>query len=102
MQCVGELGYHNTSITIKNDQEPALKALINRVVHQRTAQTLLQESPVGSSQSNGSIENAVDTVEAQIRKGRLALEHNYMYKIFVSHAITPWLVKHSGFAYPDF
>ena len=66
LQCVAELGYQNAPISVKNDQEPALVSVIRSVVNKRSARTLLEESPTGSSQSNGSIESAVSNIEGQI------------------------------------
>ena len=94
---IHEIGYSTVHICLKNDQEPAIKAVIEHLRSQRTAQTLVEESPVGSSQSNGSIESAIGEVEAQIRTGRLALENNFMVTIQIHHPIIPWLVMHSGF-----
>ena len=102
LQSIGEFGCNNVPIYVNNDQEPALKAVIEKVIAQRTAQTFKQESPVGSSQSNGSIESAVAESEAQIRTGRLAMEHNYMHRIPINHQVVPWLVRHSGFCLSRF
>ena len=98
LQCIGELGYANVPICVKNDQEPAIKCVTDAMINARAAQTIKEESPVGSSQSNGTIENAVGESEAQIRTGRLALEHNFMHRIPINHPIVPWLVKHCSFA----
>ena len=63
MKCIRELGYHATPICIKSDQEPAIEAVNQQVIATRTAQALIEHSPEGSSQSNGSIENAVADIE---------------------------------------
>ena len=97
LDCVAELGYSNHTIYIKNDQEPALQAVIQGVVRGRPAPTLLEESPVGSSQSNGSIENAVSLSERGVRKLRIALENRYKVKIPINHDVITWLVLHQGF-----
>jgi len=98
MQCIKEIGYSTTPISIKRDHEPAIEAVNQQVIANRTAQTLIEHSPVGSSQSNGSIENAVAEAEGQIRTGRLALEQNYGVRIPINHPIIPWLVMYAGFA----
>ena len=97
MRAIQECGYSSVPVCLKNDQEPSIKAVVEHVREQRSAQTLVEESPVGSSQSNGSIESAICEVEAQIRTGRLALETNFRVKIPIHHPIIPWLVKHSGY-----
>ena len=73
-RAIMECGYTFSPICIKSDQEPAIKAVIDKVREQRAAQTLVEESPIGSSASNGSIEAAIGQVEAQIRVARLASE----------------------------
>ena len=96
-RAIMECGYTFSPICIKSDQEPAIKAVIDKVREQRAAQTLIEESPIGSSASNGSIEAAIGQVEAQIRVIRLALENNFMVKIPVMHPVMPWLVAHACF-----
>ena len=63
MNCIAETGYTNFKIYIKKDQEPAIQSVIQIVVASRDAPTLLEESPVGSSASNGDVENAVQAME---------------------------------------
>ena len=63
-------------ITLKSDQEPAIKSVINNVINSRNKHTKLEHSPVGDSQSNGSIENAIRKVEGQIRLLKLQLENH--------------------------
>ena len=81
LDCAAELGYSNTTIYLMNDQEPALKAVIDGVILVRSAPTLIQESPVGSSQSNGSAENSVSISERGVRKLRIALETRYKCRL---------------------
>ena len=102
LDCIAELGYAHHTVYLKNDQEPAIQSVIQGVVQGRSAPTLLEESPVGSSQSNGSAENAVSCSERGIRKLRIALEDQYKLKIPLEHNIIPWLVQHAGFAYNRF
>ena len=60
-------------------------------------ETLLEESPKGSSQSNGAVEIAVQHAQSRVRSLRLALEQNYGVKIPIDHPIIPWMCLHSGF-----
>ena len=52
-----------------------------------------QESPVGSSASNGVIERGVQTVEGQIRVIKNALEERMNVKIPGAHNILAWMVE---------
>ena len=62
------MGDNEGQIIVKNDQEPSIQFLINDFVKAREdGQTVLEESPVKSSGSNGIIERGVQGVEGQIR-----------------------------------
>ena len=50
-EAVKELGFENHPVMLKDDQEPAIKAVADAFCKNRHAQTLLEESPVGSSGS---------------------------------------------------
>ena len=102
LNCIAELGFANYTIYLKNDQEPAIQSVIQGVVKGRAAPTLLEESPVGSSQSNGSVENAVSQSEKGVRKLRIALENRYKRKVPLDNDVIPWLVIHQGFVYNRF
>ena len=74
LECIAELGFSNSTIYLKNDQEPAVKAVIQGVINRRSASTLIEESPVGSSQSNGQAENAVSIMGSGIRLHHYAFD----------------------------
>jgi hypothetical protein len=94
---LNELGYEGVDVTIKTDQEPAIKDLVNEVVKLRsTARTMKEESPFGSSASNGVIERGVQTVEGQIRVIKNALEERLNIKIPGTHNILSWMVEFAG------
>ena len=60
---------------IKHDQEPAIKDLVKEIARKRAlGRTISEESPVGSSASNGLAERAVQSVEGQIRVIKSALQ----------------------------
>ena len=102
LDCIAELGFANTTVYLKNDQEPALKAVIQGIIARRAAPTLLEESPVGSSQSNGPAESAVSIIGDGIRKLRIAIENKYSIVLPVNSNITAWLVLHAGFVHNRF
>eukprot|EP00973_Karenia_brevis_P009811 1326112-Karenia_brevis.AAC.1 len=101
------LGYGWTKVVIRSDQEPALvdvkedlrrarweefEHVMEQVEATRKARTeiikqelgpvtLLQESPVSESQSNGAAENAIRHVQGQFRTLKSFLEDNIKEKI---------------------
>ena len=91
---IKEIGCSKGVIVTKSDQEPAMKAIVDGIVKQRAADGLEtnvgkledqpeetlqtravpENSPVGSSQSDGVVERAIQSLEAQMRVMRDALE----------------------------
>ena len=94
-----EIGVEGADIVFKSDQDNSIKDLLNKVAARRSAKskmektdgppvdllscqpcgqeavrrTIHESSPVGSSQSNGFIERAIQAVEGQIRTMKLDL-----------------------------
>ena len=88
------LGYKK--MILKSDQEPAIMALKESVKRERDEDIVMEESPVGESASNGSIENAVRNVQGQVRSMRDALETRYQIKINGESSCIPWMVRHAA------
>ena len=67
-------------MVLKSNQEVALgKVLRNAKIHRGdNTQTMLEQSPVADSRSNGFIERAIQTVEGQIRTMKSALDRYSM------------------------
>ena len=82
-----EIGLEGASVVFKSDQENATTSLLNNIAARRSAESKLEAaaevateartihelSPVGSSQSNGFIERAIQDEEGQIRTIKLDL-----------------------------
>lgn len=71
---IKELGLEGNDIVLKTDQEPAIVSLVGEIARRRTANTFPEHSPVSSSQSNGYVERAIQSVSGQIRIMLDALE----------------------------
>ena len=69
---------------------------------QRIDETLLENSPVGDSRSNGIVERAVQSVAEQIRVLRAALEAKLKAKVPVIHPVICWLIEHSADALNEY
>jgi len=83
-----EIGYTGASLIVKSDQEPAITALVNDIAMRRTpAKTIIEQSPVGSSQSNGIVERAIQSYEGMVRVIKGGLEDRWDAKIPDGHAI---------------
>eukprot|EP00973_Karenia_brevis_P068453 9520545-Karenia_brevis.AAC.1 len=63
------------------------------VCAKRGAKTVPVNSPVGDSQSNGRVENAIGRVQAGIRTLKHATESELKTLISTGHPLFPWLVE---------
>lgn len=71
---VKEIGLEGAPMVAKTDQEPAIFSLVGEISKRRSAKTFPEHSPGASSQSNGYIERAIQSVSGQIRVMLEALE----------------------------
>ena len=88
------LGYKE--VVIKTDNEPAMITLQQEIKSKRSDRTILENSPVGESQSNGVAERAVKTVTTQVRIMRLALQARTGVSFSSLHPVTVWMVNHAA------
>lgn len=86
-------------IIFKSDQEKALVTIIQAVAEELRrdgATVVLEQSPVGESQSNGVAERQVQAVEDLIRTMRGALMHRLQCRIVATRPLFHWLVCHAA------
>ena len=89
-----ELGLEFSDVVVRSDQEPSIVDLVSEVARVRApAKTIPEQSPVGSSQSNGVAERGIQSVEGQVRVLKDALEFRLGVKIPADHDIIAWLVE---------
>ena len=100
MAFLKEVGCEVGDVTAKSDQEPAIKSIVEDVGKLRAAaggwRYVVENSPVGSSASNGVVERHVQTIQQQSRVLKSALESRWGVKIPTLHAVVPWLVEYAG------
>ena len=58
--------------------------------------TGVENSKVGDSDSNGTIERAVQDVEQQVRVLRAALEARINRRVRINEAVVPWMIRHAA------
>ena len=90
---------HHGELTLKTDQEPAIRALFESAVRSasRQVQQIVPEaSSVGESQSNGLVEQAVQELEKQIRCLKLKLEDSLGCLSNCSSPTMAWIVDDSA------
>ena len=65
---IEEFGYGGAPVRIKADQEPAIVDVQRAVIAKRgNAPAILVKSPVGDSQSNGQVENAIKNIRNMVK-----------------------------------
>ena len=84
-------------LVLKSDQEPALQDLAKAVKENFAGDIIPEVSPVGESQSNGSVEAGIKSVGGMIRTLKSAMERNYKIKLKKEHPIMAWIVEHAGY-----
>ena len=93
-----EIGADTGDITLKRDQEPAMKAVLSEVSRHRAAagggRTVIEHSAVVDSKGNGVVERAVKSIEEEIRVARSALEMRIGVKIEPEHAVMAQLIEY--------
>ena len=95
---VRELGDQEGRILVKTDQEPAIKTWLNDMIAARPdGRTIVEESPVQSSGSNGRAERAVQTLEGQIRILLLSLERRLGQRVDAKEPIVSYMPEYAAY-----
>ena len=101
MEFMAECGCQSGDVIVKTDQEAAIKYLVKDIVLERGdekgCRTIVEESPVGSSGSNGVVERAVQAVEGQIRVMKLALEDRIGLEVKADSCIVTFMAEYGAY-----
>ena len=98
LELIAEAGDANQRIMVKTDQEASVKALIEDLVAQREeGRTIVEESPVQSSGSNGVVERAAQSIEGQIRVVLMALEEKIGRQLDPEEAVVTFIPEYSAY-----
>ena len=92
------VGLQEDRVVAKSDQEPSVVEVIREVVDGRQAAhgTAVESSAVGESDTNATVERAIQDVEGQIRTLRAGLEARLREKVHIRDPVVPWLIRHAG------
>jgi hypothetical protein len=98
LEFIRQCGDEATDITIKTDQEPAIKFVVEEIVKARQKdRTHLEESPVGSSGSNGVVERKVQGIEGQLRTMLSALEGRLGVGIDAKEKVVVFMAEYAAY-----
>ena len=94
-------GLDNCMLVVKSDQEPAIRELQEEIARQRRSEgavgTIIENSKVGDSSTNGRTERAIQEVGGMLRTLKFALEERTGGEtIGLAHPIMPWAAKHAS------
>ena len=91
-------GLKNERIVFKSDRDNSVVDVLKEVQRRRESDfgAALETSRVGDSDSNGTIEAAIQSVEGMVRAPRFSLEEKLEIKLAVDSPVIPWLVRHAG------
>ena len=98
MAFLKEIGCENRNIILKSDQEEAIKALLDEISRYRAdVSTIVEQSLVKSSQSNGIVERAIKSVVQQVKVLKSSLEARWGIELPDAHPIMVWITEYVGF-----
>ena len=91
---IEEFGYGGALVRIKSDQEPAIVDVQRAEIAKRgSATTILVNSPVGDSQSNGRVENAIKKVRNMVKTILSSLESRWGIRVTRDHPVHRWMFE---------
>ena len=95
---IEEVGDMNSRIIIKNDQEPSIKVFIKDLVQAREdGRSILEESPVKSSGSNGIVERGIQGLEGHIRAIYLGFQDRLGRKVDTKERIVNFIPEYAAY-----
>ena len=93
-----EIGDHTSKVIVKTDQEPSIQFFVKDLIESRPeGQTIVEESPVKSSGSNGVVERAAQGIEGQLRIALLALERRMKRDIDSKEPIVTFMPEYAAY-----
>ena len=89
-------------VILQSDQEPSIIDVKHKAGAHIPTEIVYEESPVGDSNTNGSIERAIQTIQAQIRAIKDYTGRQIGATIGVNSAVLKWLVRHAAWTLTTF
>ena len=98
LEFIEENGDGEGDILVKTDQEPAIQYLIKELVEARAdGKTVVEESPVKSSGSNGVAERGVQEIEGEIRALFIGLQERLGRKLDARERIVAFILEYAAY-----
>ena len=93
-------GHHK--VTLQSDQEPSIIDAKHKADTHIPTEIVYEESPVGDSDANGSIERANQTIQGQIRAIKDYTERQIAATIGLDSSVLKWLVRRAAWTLTTF
>jgi hypothetical protein len=91
------VGLSGERIIVKADQETSITDVQKGILKARTGHgTAIEQSKVGTSNSNGRIERCIQDFKGLVRTLRSVIEEKLGVKIHLTDPVVPWLVRHAA------
>ena len=93
MQDLDNNGMKDAKIQLKSDQEPSIINVQTAIQEIRPGMAIPTNSPVGESQCNGRVENAIRRVQEKVRALKHQVESGVKRRIHEDAPIMSWIVR---------
>ncbi len=90
---IKDMACKDIKVTIKTDQEAAIREVQEEVRRKREEATVLENSPVGETSSNGFIERQIQKLQGHFRTLKSALEKGAKCKVSTDSDIAAWMIE---------
>ena len=98
LQFMEEVGDTTSKVIVKIDQEPSIQYFVKDLIESRPqGQTVIEESPVKSSGSNGIVERGVQVLEGQLRVMLLAFESRMGREVSAKEPIVTFMPEYAAY-----
>ena len=98
LEFMEEVGDMTSKVIVKTDQEPSIQYFVKDLIDSRTqGQTIIEESPVKSSGSNGVVERGVQILEGQLRVMLLAFESRIGREVNAKESIVTFMPEYAAY-----
>ncbi|CAE8615096.1 unnamed protein product [Polarella glacialis] len=91
-----EAGLPGQRLRLRSDQEGSIRACVSRIASQRTAETIVETTPKGSSNSLGAAERYIRTLMTQVATLCTQVQQQWNVELKADSPLLPWVVGHAA------
>ncbi|CAE8611618.1 unnamed protein product [Polarella glacialis] len=90
-----EAGLPGQRLRLRSDQEGSIRACVSRIAAQRAAETIVETTPKGSSNSLGAAERFIRTLMTQVATLCTQVQQQWNVELKADSPLLPWVVGHA-------